>query len=376
MARKVSTIHSHLYGHQVRPLIISEDDAEDFEQFVALGIDMLGAMDASDINAQIEAFAADDLVQTSLTTTSGIPVTFLQAWMPGLVRLLTAPRKIDELIGVTTVGSWEDEEVIQGVLEPTGIAVPYTDLGNIPLANWNLNYERRTIIRFEAGLRVGKLEEARAAKARINSAAEKRNGASVALDIQRNRVGFLGYNGGANRTYGFLNDPILPNYVTVANGAATTPQWSTKTYLEIVKDIQSFVAALRLSSGGNINLMGPGGARATLAIADNAYDYLSTVSVYGNSVLDWINKTYPNLRIVSAPELNLANGGANVAYIWVDRVEDGSSDGGAVWSQNVPARFFTIGTEQQAKAYVEDFGNALGGVMVKRGFAVRRFSGI
>ena len=35
---------------------------------------------------------------------------------------MTAARRIDEIVGVTTAGKWDDEEVIQGVLEPLGEA--------------------------------------------------------------------------------------------------------------------------------------------------------------------------------------------------------------------------------------------------------------
>lgn len=373
-----STIHSHRTGAELRaPLLLAGDALENAaanpEQFARIGIDILGAMDASDMADQRSFFGMDDLTQIALTTAGMIPAQFLQAWMPGLVRLLTQARKIDEIIGVMTVGDWEDEEIIQGILEPTGIAVPYTDLGNIPLANWNLNYDRRTIVRFESGIRVGKLEAARSAKARINDAAEKRGGAAISLDIQRNRIGFLGFNGGANRTYGFLNDPNLSAYVTVANGTAGTPQWSTKSFLEITRDIRGFAAALRIASGDNIDAVSDA---TTLAVATASIDYLSTTSDFGISVWDWIKQTYPKMRVISAPELSVANGGANVAYLSADRVDNGGDDGGATWAQAVPVKFFTIGTEVQAKAYVEDFGNATAGVFLKRPFAVRRFTGI
>jgi hypothetical protein len=95
----------------------------------------------------------------------------------------------------------------------------------------------------------------------------------VALDIQRNRVGFVGYNGGANRTYGFLNDPSLPAYSNVPNGASASPTWASKTYLEIIADIRGMVQALRTQMGDNID---PAKDKMTLALATNVIEYLSS----------------------------------------------------------------------------------------------------
>jgi Uncharacterized protein conserved in bacteria (DUF2184) len=319
-------------------------------------------------NLDIAGMAMDDT--TGLVTTASIsnPVQFLQAWLPGLVRVLTAARKADELIGIQTVGSWEDEEVIQGMLEPTGDAQLYGDHNSIPLASWNMAWERRTIVRWEKGFQVGLLEEARSARIRINSAAEKRNAAALALDIRRNLTAFLGFNGGTNRTYGILNDPSLPAYVNVAGGT-----WSAKTFLQITADIRSAMAALENQAQGLIDVEK---TPITLGLALAVHQYLSVTSDYGNSVREWLRETYPNVRIVTVPEFNAANGGANVFYLFADRVEDSGTDGGNTWAQLVPAKFQALGTEKRAKGYVEDFSNATAGVLLKRPYAIVRRSGV
>ena len=56
-------------------------------------------------------------------------------------------------------GSWETEEVVQQILEPTGTAVPYGDTTNIPFGSWNLNYNYYTNVRFELGIEVTTLEQ-------------------------------------------------------------------------------------------------------------------------------------------------------------------------------------------------------------------------
>lgn len=271
------------------------------------------------------------------------------------------------------MGAFEDEEIIQGILEGEGTAQPYTDYGVVPLSGWNVNFERRTIVRFEMGMSVGYLEDARSSAIRMNTASEKRNWATRALDIQRNRVGFYGYNDGSGRTYGFLNDPNLPSYNTVATGTAGYT-WALKTFNEICGDIRTAMAGLQVQSMDTID---PQNTPVTMALAMSCYQYLTVMNSLGNmSVADWIAKTYPKLRIVSVPELDAANATANVAIFYAESIADGGSDGGAVFAQCVPSRFLTIGVEKRAKNYLEDYANALAGVMCKRPYAVYRITGI
>lgn len=365
-------VHSHTPARiaaTAGPFVMSADEVSEYRALSKLGI----GIDDRSLRGMMTALDANVLTPTKLSPTIGVPVQFLQNWLPGLVRVITQARKIDELVGISNAGNWEDEEIIQGAMEPTGNPVLYGDNTNIPLASFNLAYERRGVVRFEQGIRVGALEEARMGRVQVNSATEKRGGAAIALDILRNRVGFYGYNGGAQRVFGFLNDPALPAYVAVPAGAGGGTTWSSKTFLEITADLRSAMGALQSQSGDNID---PRTTSLVLAIATNASQFLAVTSEFGNSVEDWINRTYPSLRIVTAPELNGANGGANVFYLYPETVQDGSTDGGRVFDQIVPARFQTLGVEQQAKAYIEDYTNATAGVIVKRPWAIVRRTGI
>ena len=269
-------------------------------------------------------FATDANIQGNVTTPA-IPgyIQFLQMWMPGLVTIMTAARKIDEILGISTVGSWEDEQILQRVLEMTGYAVSYGDYTNVPLSSWNMVTVPRNVVRLELGMRVGVLEEARAGREGVNSSQWKRESCGLQLEIARNLIGFNGYNAGDNNTYGFLNDPGNPGYVTVANGASSSPLWSRKTFLEICADIRASAAALQTQSQDNIN---PEDVATTLALATNAYQYLSVVSDFGISVRQWIKETYPKMRIVSAPQLNTANGGVGVFYLFADSFSDNSTE--------------------------------------------------
>lgn len=371
---KKSPVHSHVFGRDVRAVEMTAADCADFSALSQIGINMPASVVQDQMNHMLAGTAMDDLQGLSATTASiSNPVQFLQSWLPGFVRAITAARKIDEIVGITTAGQWDDEEIIQGVLEPLGEAAPYHDYTNIPLSSWNVNFERRTVLRFEKGIKVGLLEDARSARVRINTAAEKRTSAALALDITRNRIGFYGYNGGSNLTYGFLNDPALPAYVSAAaTGSGSSTLWANKTFLNITADIRGMFARLQTQSQDTVDVEQ---TATTLVLATNVYQYLSVTSDYGNSVRKWLTETYPKCRVVSAPELNLANGGANVAYLFADSVEDGGSDGGATFVQIVPSKFQALGTEKQAKGYLEDFSNATAGTFLKRPYAVTRLTG-
>jgi hypothetical protein len=353
-------IKSHIAARALKPF--NSFDAKDYKSLDSIGInvnEIAGTMDALD----------PAYTQGSANT----PIQFLQNWLPGFVKNLTAARKIDELLGVTTVGSWEDEQVIQPTMERVGAPVPYGDYSEIPYTSYNFGFETRSIVRFEEGMIVTVLDEKRIAKINGNDAQFKREAASLALEINRNSVGFNGYNNGLNKTYGLLNDPNLNAYVNLPNGTAATSTWSTKTFLEITADIRGAMQDLRTQSGDNID---PATSKLTLAVASSSVDYLSTTSIYGNSVYDWLSKSYPNTRVVSTPDFDVANGPDNVFYLYADaeNVSD-STDGGAAIIQLVPNRFMTVGVQQTAKGRIEDYSNALAGVLVKRPFLVVRRSG-
>lgn len=383
--KKFSTQHSFIAARAMAtkgPLVLTGDqiEASIMAELPRHGINLSGAIVrqmldnlTSGAGAQ---FATDSLEAPLLNPSIMTPLQFLQAWLPGFVRVLTTARKADELMGIATVGAWEDEEIVQGMLEPIGQAVPYTDYGSIPFSSFNPAWTARTVTRWEHGFRVGLLEEARAGRVNISSAGEKRNASTLALDIVRNRVAFFGYNGGANQTFGMLNDPnLLPYETAIPSAAAGNPTtWADKTFLEITRDLRFAFSTLRTQSGDVIDI---GRTQLTLAIASNCYDYLTVTGPDGlTSVIEWLRQSYPTVRLVSVPEYNEANGGENIFYLYAESVDDGSSDDSRVITQLVPSRFFSLGSERRAKNYIEDFSNATAGALVKRPWAVVRMTGI
>lgn len=374
-----STIHSTLGATRVRPLNLTRADvaAGAHRELARLGI-IISDSDARNMREGIALDSNDVGLNPSplpglYAQGSPTPIQFLQEWLPGFVRVITAARKADLLMGISTIGAWEDEEIIQGTLENLGEVVPYTDYGNIPLASWQANYARRTVVRFELGFSVGILEEARTARARVQTAAEKRVSVTRSLEIARNRVAFYGYNNGQNNTYGYLNEPELLPALTAAVGASSDTKWSTKTFLEITADIRRMVAELQIRSMDNIDVETH---PLRLSLPTGVNQYLSVTSNYGNSVRQWLRENYPNITIETAPEQNDAVGGESVSYLYPESFDDGlSDDGGQVWMQCVPAKFFSLGVEKKAKSYLEDSSNATAGALLKRPLFVIRMIG-
>lgn len=320
-----------------------------------------GAMDA--------AFAAP-ATAASLST----PVQFLQTWLPGFIKVMTAARKIDDIIGIKTIGSWEDQEIVQGIVEPAATATEYGDFTNIPLALWNTNFIKRTIVRGELGIQVGLLEEGRSAAMRLSSAETKRQGSAIGLEIFRNAIGFYGWNSTNNQTFGFLNDPNLPAFIS----SSVTGGWESAngTFQAITGDIRAAIVQLRTQSQDQID---PEKVEMTLALPTDKVDYLSVTTDFGVSVRDWLEQTYEKVRVVSAPELGDANSGADVFYLFAEEIDssiDGSTDGGETFVQLVQTKFVTLGVEKRAKSYVEDYSNGTAGTLCKRPWAVVRVTGI
>lgn len=380
---KTSQIHKRLSAKSALALSgklrgVSMDSMDSVQALAAVGIHF--SQHAADTYAR--AYGMDAAITVpgltvNPTNITGPAVQFLQTFLPGQVQVVTAARKADQLFGVTTAGSWEDEEIIQEIMEMVGVAQPYSDLGNVPLSSWNLSYERRGVVRFEEGFQVGELEGLRSGRIGVNSSDAKRQAAALALEIARNRVSFFGFGNMTTRpVYGVLNDPNLPAYVTVAAGAAGTT-WDKKTRDEIVKDLQTGLQALRIQSKEVID---PTSTPIKLVVASDKVEYLTTPSgsgsASGETARDWLQKNYPNVSVESCVEFSDANGGADVFYLFAETVGDSGTDGGSVIEQIVPSRFRALGVDTSNKLVTEDFTNATAGVLCKRAFAVYRASGI
>lgn len=318
-----------------------------------------------------ESAVAFDAAEAQTGSTIAAGVQFLQHFLPKTIKVITEKRTIDDMVPRTIAGEWHDEEIVQPVVEELGQLAVYTDDADFPLSGFKPSYMKRTIVRFEAGLQTGKLEEMRTAamKMRVSAQDIKRSATALVFAQGANDVGFYGYNNGENGTWGILNEVGLAEYNSIASGASGSSLWANKTFKEIVRDLNTAAKVLRKQSGSNFDANND---PFTLAIAADCVDYLNTVNELGNqSVAEWIQKTWKKCRVVSIPQLSGCNGGANAFYMLMK-----SLGGNTVVDNYVASQMRLLGTERRAKGLREDYTNALAGVLVAQPTGIVRFAGI
>ncbi len=297
-----------------------------------------------------------------------------RAFLPGVIRDMTQMRQIDNVLGMTMVGDFLTKEVVQATEQRTGNASGYSELASAPKVSYLTDYEVRNTVRFMIEAEFGGDSDKMAIAAGQDPRATKMSAVTTALEIARNEVSVYGYFGGQNKTYGLLNDPNLPAYITLPNGANATPEWSTKTFLERQKDVVEAITALELSTGNNFSASM---MNFTFVIPSSVNGYLNELNGFGTmSLRKWINETYPKCTIIPMSELDGANGGANVFYMFVDNLLGDSSDTGAVMSQLVVSRIESVGTMSMYDKQSEKFRNSSAGTIVHRPYAIYRATGM
>jgi major capsid protein len=376
--KKASPVHFAVDGKDMRRITpeFAKDNLPEVMKKLGFGAE-LGVL-----REMARMYAGDSVGMDSLQGLISAPsvpglIQFLQFWMPGQVWVMTADRAADRLMGLMTQGEFRDEQIVQEFLEISGYPRPYADDSNIPLADYNVNYPYRTVVRLELGMRVGVLEEERSAAIRVNATQSKREACGENLEVSRNLISFFGYNSGANNTYGMLNDPGLLPVNNLPNGAAGSTLWSKKTYLEITHDLLLMMNQLLTQTKDKVD---PMQVDTVLALPQNAVTYMATTTDFGGtSVRKWLADTYPKCRVDNAVQLNTAGGnvaGDGQAYLYAERIQDRSTDDGRVWANVCPQRFRVLGVQKLVKGWEEGYAMATAGVMLKRPTAVTIWQGL
>lgn len=314
--------------------------------------------------------AMDGALLGPVLAPGAMPSAELRAWLPGALRTISDVINIDEITGVSTVGTFEDIDVAFRVVDPTARAELYGDTSNVPLADYNPSIETRAIARFELGFQVGRLEGGRQAAQGFQAMQTNRATVVEALNRARNDVGFSGL---ANQTtYGLLNDPNLPAYLSYADVGAGGVVWKTASYDNLVADITRMVSAIETQSGGNLDdkapmcMVLPTGYRVIMNRAQGGT---------GQTIRMWLDSTYPNIRFVYTPKFIQGASSQDVAYLFVENAGayDDSDITGATMIQAVQSRYEVIGSENRIKGYIEDAVAATAGVITLRPWAFCRY---
>lgn len=301
---------------------------------------------------------------------------FFQFWETGVVKAFTAPRKAEELMGYHQSGSFETDTVIIRSLEQHAGVAQYGDLADTPLTNYNANFPFRHSVRFQAGLKTTHLESARMATIGFNDQDEKREALRVAFEINENAIMFYGFNSGLNRTYGLFNDPNLEAIQTLPNNAANTSAlWANKTWDEKYNDV--IVSVNRLITNTK-QAFDPYTEAFTWAISTYINTHLMDRNSLGLTLKQALTENYPQMRIVPIPQMDGANGGADVWYMYKDEKVnvDVSTDDGATIIPMTQTRMFLISSlPNEGGGVNEKYAHSCAGVFVKRPLLLVRFSG-
>lgn len=315
----------------------------------------------SDLEALGISVAEDAAPAPQTTPSIATPVQFAQFWLTNPIKVLTRARSLDKVVGRTIVGTWEIEQIVATIMERVGQPALYGDFTKAPLANWNVNFETRDNVRFEMGVQVGKLEEARASQMRLNSSALKREAMAEAFDIILNNVGWFGYNGGGKKVYGLLNDTN-----NTATDSSTVKTWVGQSFDTIVTEILAVVKDRVEALAGNYD---PEVDSATLVLPVTQYTYLATVNSLGVSVRDWLTKSFPKIRIVACAELSMAStSNKPMALFFVDKLV-----GDGVVQQMVTSTMRLVGAQPMAKGNYEVYSCSTAGTLLRYPLAFKRY---
>lgn len=314
--------------------------------------------------------------QSSVTTPSvGVLLQKVQNFLPGMIQILTAKRTGDLITGIFNTGSWEDQQIVRGDIEMTGYPNEYDDMSNIPYASDNVNWTTRTVVRFMIGMSVGLLETAQYSRMGVNQNQYKMNSCAYNLEVIRNTVNIYGYNNGANETYGILTDPNLSAFQEVPEKISTTTDWASATAEEIYEDYLTALQYLIDGANGNISFKTP----MKFVVAQAAYVWLLKTTVFlqgAGTVLDFIQKTFPNVEIIACPQFNDAYLDSNVFYLFAVDIDDDSTDDHKTVIQPIPARMQNLGIRQDIQSYSQGYVMATAGCFFQRPWAVVRYYGI
>lgn len=275
---------------------------------------------------------------------------FFQFWFTDIVRALYRGRSAKQVYGVDQVGDWTTEQVVQPKLELTGDMALYDDFSRPPLASYNLGWATRDTVRFETGVEVTKLEEARAAGMRQNAYQLKKEATVLKNDIFSNKVYWNGFEG---RTMGILN----------SIGSATSVGFNMKdaatTVLTIQNKFATWVQDLTNRLAGNFD---PTRDAVIFNLPLAWQSVMTKTTEYGWSVSDWLKKQYPNVEIRYSVELNAASANDKDKAIVFAPMVDGVGKKTVSLLQTSALRL--VGAIPTLKGMQEAYSSSTAGVLV------------
>ena len=226
-----------------------------------------------------------------LVTTPNInlPLGALQYIRPGAIETLTAPRMSDRLARAEKNGKWGDMVVTVKLKEYTGKTSPDDGLYSDGLqVKTNYTTVNRGVYYYQTGWLATDMEEATVGAMQENYRADQVEAAMRTLAIDRNNFFFNGIETANGQTpiYGFMNDPQLGAYATVAagDGAENPTYWVNKTPEQIANDVVTAVSQLIAQSQGIVEDELENG-KIMIAVATGSIGQLDRNNSFGLSLI-------------------------------------------------------------------------------------------
>lgn len=245
------------------------------------------------------------------------PNTTVPAYMtayanPRVIEVLTAKRNYRAIAPEVKNGDWSTAFTQFRTIEFTGEGTPYNDYDANGQASINTAFPVRKQYRFQTTLRIGDLEQDMNAEAKIDLFAEKQRSAALLLEILFNKYAFFGVQDVG--IYGLLNDPNLNPDETPTTGANGNT-WALKTADEIMADFAKMFSKLYERANGWVD----DNTATKCIVAPACMAELNKVNTFGISVKKMLADTYPNMELISAPEM--ATGSGNLVMIKAEEIE-------------------------------------------------------
>lgn len=273
--------------------------------------------------------------QPSLITVSntGIP-SFLSMYIdPKLIEVLTTPNKAAEILGETKKGDWITRTAAFPMIESTGETASYNDWSNNGSVGANVQFPQRQSYHYQTVTQWGEKQLAEAGLAKIDWASRLNIASASVLGKFQNDTYFYGVSGLEN--YGILNDPYLSAAITPITKAAGGTGWAVATANEVFSDFQKLFSQLVTQTNGLIQT----DARLVMALPPISNLYLTNTNSFGIGVMDLIKKSFPNLRIVAAPQYQ--NAGVNTVQLIAEDI-DGQETGYCAFTEKMRAHPIVI----------------------------------
>lgn len=283
---------------------------------IDLGMDSKYVIDEADMSTLMAMDA------TFNDASNGVPQALLNVWTNKVVEQITQRFAFTEIATPFQQGDFATPSMTIPTVAMSGAVADYGDFSGQGQSNTNANWERRDVYQGQTWVEYGDLAVARWSGAKLDYISQIRRAGIHIINQTINQIGFFGKNVGvANiQTYGLLTDPALNPVITAAlNAAGTSRLWVNKTPVEITADILAMFNDIVAHASNNVWLTAD--MPMTLALRPQEQTYLASVNQFGLTGLEWVKKTFPRLKIVTAIQYQVGDGlSGNKAQLILDEV--------------------------------------------------------